>query len=201
MNRFNDPDRWRRFGLPKSLSGKSFIDIGCWEGFFCVEALKRGASRVVGLDMCTSPKLLENLDKYDFEFVQMDIQSEKFLTLPQFDVVSFCGVLYHHENPMSALFRLRKMVKELLVVETLYTPFGEPEPFMKLWPTEDSTWWSPNITCLKAMLKIAGFEKIQVVYKNDLRVSVTCVPGESMPLEKAAPRRKMKMERNGGHRA
>lgn len=40
----------KRLGLPMDLKGKSFLDLGCNEGFFCNVAVQRGASRVVGLD-------------------------------------------------------------------------------------------------------------------------------------------------------
>jgi SAM-dependent methyltransferase len=36
--------------LPSNLSGKSVIDVGCSEGFFCCECAKRGASTVLGVD-------------------------------------------------------------------------------------------------------------------------------------------------------
>jgi SAM-dependent methyltransferase len=39
-----------RIKLPTSLKGKSVLDIGCNEGFFCAEAVRRGATRVLGLD-------------------------------------------------------------------------------------------------------------------------------------------------------
>jgi SAM-dependent methyltransferase len=37
-------------GLPEDLTGKSLLDLGCNEGFFCREALRRGATKVVGVD-------------------------------------------------------------------------------------------------------------------------------------------------------
>lgn len=36
--------------LPNELAGKSVLDIGCNEGYFCIEARRRGAARVVGID-------------------------------------------------------------------------------------------------------------------------------------------------------
>jgi 2-polyprenyl-3-methyl-5-hydroxy-6-metoxy-1,4-benzoquinol methylase len=34
-----------------SIKGKSVLDIGCCLGYFCHEAIRRGASRVVGIDV------------------------------------------------------------------------------------------------------------------------------------------------------
>ena len=36
--------------MPSDLKGKSVIDIGCSEGFFCQECAKRGAAPVLGVD-------------------------------------------------------------------------------------------------------------------------------------------------------
>src|SRR5213082_1943251 len=72
-------NNWDRYGLPADMTGKTFLDVGCWEGVNCAEAVRRGASQVVGVDLCTSDELRENVEKFGFEFVQMDILSEKWL--------------------------------------------------------------------------------------------------------------------------
>jgi SAM-dependent methyltransferase len=42
--------KWEAMQMPSDLSGKSVLDIGCAEGFFCLQAAKRGAAPVVGVD-------------------------------------------------------------------------------------------------------------------------------------------------------
>jgi cyclopropane fatty-acyl-phospholipid synthase-like methyltransferase len=42
--------KWEALHMPADLTGKSVIDIGCSEGFFCLEAAKRGATMVLGVD-------------------------------------------------------------------------------------------------------------------------------------------------------
>ena len=42
--------KWEAMQMPSDLKGKSVIDIGCSEGFFCQECAKRGAAPVVGVD-------------------------------------------------------------------------------------------------------------------------------------------------------
>ena len=50
------PARWRRrhpatgSAGPGPRAGASVLDLGCNEGFFCGEALRQGAARVVGID-------------------------------------------------------------------------------------------------------------------------------------------------------
>lgn len=43
-------EKLKKLRLP-SLAGKTFMDVGCNEGFFCGYAKFDGASRVVGIDM------------------------------------------------------------------------------------------------------------------------------------------------------
>ena len=43
--------KWQALELPEDLSGKSLIDIGCSEGFFCLEAARRDAAHVLGIDV------------------------------------------------------------------------------------------------------------------------------------------------------
>jgi len=107
--------RWEICKLPSNMDGRSFLDIGCWAGGFCVEAKKRGATRVLGVDYVKSDYVTKFTEEYDFEFLQCDVFSEKFLEIPNFDVVFCSGVLYHVENPVSLLFRLKvKTMKFLL---------------------------------------------------------------------------------------
>src|SRR5262245_47179094 len=37
----------KRLQIPANLTGKSFLDIGAWDGFFSFEAERRGATRVL----------------------------------------------------------------------------------------------------------------------------------------------------------
>src|SRR5262245_52791248 len=43
---------WRRISsvLPENLDGRSLLDVGCNGGFYMVEAKRRGAGRVLGVD-------------------------------------------------------------------------------------------------------------------------------------------------------
>lgn len=43
-------EKWKSLPLPESLAGRTLLDIGCAEGFFCIQAAKRGAREAVGMD-------------------------------------------------------------------------------------------------------------------------------------------------------
>src|ERR1700759_2073880 len=44
--------KWERFAhaVPRDLTGKSVLDIGCNGGFYAIEMKRRGAQRVVAID-------------------------------------------------------------------------------------------------------------------------------------------------------
>ncbi len=202
--------RWEQFRLPVELSGRTFLDVGCWEGMHCAEAVRRDATQVVGVDLCTSDDLAFNVRRYGFDFLQMDIFSEKWLTLGEYDVVLCSGVLYGVENVMSLLFRLRKVVRELLVLETGITRLQPDKPMMIFHGQGEGTnnpsnWWTPNKLCLEQMLTAVGFEGISTVWEEERhehysRLCVHAVPTGHLEHDRILPRKAPMMSLRGGNR-
>jgi len=201
--------RWEQFRLPVELAGKSFLDVGCWEGVHCAEAVRRGAEAVVGVDICTCPDLTENVDRYGFEFLQIDVFGDLWQGLGRFDVVLCSGLLYHVPNPMTLLTRLRAVTAELLVIETASTSLGGDDPMMMFQDDESgnpSNWWIPNRACIEAMLATAGFGGISVVWEEAReghwgRLCVHAVPSGSMRHERLLARKPRRMSVNDGNRS
>jgi SAM-dependent methyltransferase len=209
----NDPPRdrnkWERYALPEDMTGKSFMDVGCWEGVNCAEATRRNAEHVVGLDLCTSDELRKNVDKFGFEFVQMDIFSEKWLELDSYDVVVCSGVLYHVENVVSLLLRLRKVTRGLLVLETATRDVGIEEPLLMLKTGDQddanlSNWWVPNRSAVFELLRLCGFESVTPVWERERPSgSRLCVHAEAtgkISYERILPRKPEAMSLLGGAR-
>ena len=190
------------------MTGKSFLDVGCWEGINCAEATKRGARKVVGVDLCTSRKLRRNVETFGFEFLQMDVLSEKWLELDDFDVVLCSGVLYHVENVISLLFRLRKVTRELLVLETATRETKDTDPVLVFKPSDDarnpSNWWVPNRACLTEMVRTCGFDDPEEVFVKKRpgghRICVHARPVERDSYERVLPRKNSAMSLFGGDR-
>ena len=202
-------NKWKRYQLPEDMTGKSFLDVGCWEGVNCAEAVTRGARRVVGVDLCTSSALAENVDRYGFEFLQLDVLSEKWIELDSFDVVLCSGVLYHVENVISLLFRLRRVTGALLVLETATRELETAEPVLVFKPSDERTdnpsnWWIPNKVCLLDMVLACGFADPRVVWERDrpggARVCLHALPVEQESYERALPRKIAAMSLHGGRR-
>ncbi len=204
------PTRWERFRLPVELEGKSFLDVGCWEGVHCAEAIRRGAADVVGIDLCTGPELTHNVDRYGFEFLQMDVFGEGFLGLGSFDVVLCSGMLPTVQSPAALLSRLRATSRELLVLETPVTTLSAEQPMMLFQGGDEgtanrATWWAPNRLCLERMLAATGFGGISTVWEKDGqedsgRICLHGVPAGTVDRRSLQPRKPKEMSISGGSR-
>lgn len=170
----------RALRLAPSLRGKTVVDIGSAEGFFSFECEARGADRVIAIDhpgyraLRPAARILKELFSSSIELVDMDVAEGE---LPEADVVFFLGVLYHLEDPLRALRRVRKITRETLYLEThivdirlpALPPFGaEQPPIAVFYPRDElagdrSNWWGPNLACLLSMVEVAGFESIEVL--------------------------------------
>jgi SAM-dependent methyltransferase len=105
--------------FPDDLSGKTVLDVGCRYGFFCFEALKRGAARVVGVDFdgdaLRKARLLAECKGANAEFIQLDLEAD---TLPgPFDYVLGLNILHHMRDPFAVLEKLVGSTSGHLVLE------------------------------------------------------------------------------------
>jgi tRNA (mo5U34)-methyltransferase len=202
-------NKWERYQLPEDMTGKTFLDVGCWEGVNCAEAVRRGAERVVGVDLCTSDELRANVERFGFDFLQLDVLSEKWLELDTFDVVLCSGVLYHVENPISLLFRLRSVTSELLALETAVRDVAEDESVL-VFKSSDTTnnpsnWWVPNRRCLVDMVRSCGFDDVSTAWERGrpggARVCVHARPVQRHEYARILPRKAEAMSLAGGKRS
>jgi tRNA (mo5U34)-methyltransferase len=190
--------RWRVLDevIPKDLTGKSVLDIGCNSGFFSLEMKKRGASRVVGVDIM--PHLLAQsrfaahwfgLPLELYECGAYDVR----LLESQFDIVVFIGVLYHLKHPLYALEQIASVCKETMYFQSVVRgPAGDVEPLedypvteaaifdQPAWPKlyfiekkfngDESNWWFATRSCLKAMARTSGFSEVQDTSNSEIFV-------------------------------
>jgi tRNA (mo5U34)-methyltransferase len=162
------------------LTGQNVLDVGAWNGGFSVEAWRRGASLVTGLDHYTWNHP-DYRGRETFEYVS-EITGAKFKSIDRdlddprldlrdigyYDVVLFLGVFYHLKNPLSALREVSAAIRDILVLETFVENFSpDRRPMMVLYPGSElvgdpTNWWGPNIECIVELLKLAGFIKVTV---------------------------------------
>ena len=157
-------------GIPDDLSGKTVLDIGCWDGFFSFECERRGAKRVVATDVW------ETLGRDAFDFARAELGSAvepvqaSVYDLPdvlaeRFDLVLFLGVLYHLKHPLLALEKVAEVTAPggLAIVETAVDAESLMDrPLMAFYPGDElngdpTNWWTPNVPALASMLGVSGF--------------------------------------------
>jgi tRNA (mo5U34)-methyltransferase len=100
------------------------------------------------------------------DFMTMDLAP-----LGTFDVVLFMGVLYHMENPLTAMRRLRSLVSPggLAIIETeaMEVPGLGSRAYCEFFPGQElnndpSNWWSPNAKAIEGLCRASGFRDVQV---------------------------------------
>src|SRR5215813_14892701 len=97
--------KWREFkdAIPANLTGKTVLDIGCNAGYYSLEMKRRGAARVVGIDMdpgyLAQARFAAEVRGVDIDFRELDVYHVDELG-ERFDVVLFMGVLYHLRHPL-----------------------------------------------------------------------------------------------------
>lgn len=180
--------------IPKKLSNKTVLDIGCWDGFYSFECEKRGA-KVTAIDNNQQEKFVEEVygkkrvkvtDSFhvakkllmsNVEFRQLDLYNLERLR-KKFDIILLLQVFYHLKDPLKALDILYKITNEMLIIESHYIKTKTSVPVMRFYPGQElnndpTNWWGPNIPCLLAMIKSVGFKKVAVFkkyYENNNRV-------------------------------
>lgn len=92
----------------EGVKGKSFLEVGCGNGFLLHLLKEEGAARCLGIE--PSPAAQEGADKYGVEIIQEFFDIEKINE--KFDVVFTHGVLEHIENPLDFLEGLKSCVKK-----------------------------------------------------------------------------------------
>jgi tRNA (mo5U34)-methyltransferase len=184
--------------LPQNLNGKSLLDVGCNAGFYSIQAKRRGAARVLGVDgqrqHIRQALLVRRMLGVDVEFRRMNIYELKPHEIGQFDITLALGLIYHLKHLVLALENLYKVTREMLIIETAIlpaeyrpTPFTHPlgETEMRLHAfalvenppdakEQVANWFLPSIEGLEALLKNIGFDSIEVVEVKNERAVLIC---------------------------
>lgn len=158
------------------VSGRTVLDIGAWDGFNAIEAVRRGTSRVMATDhwvwkhhpwasRATIELARDRLAPL-LEIADIDVPDLTPERVGSFDVVLFAGVLYHVRHPLLTLEKVARLAANTLIVETHLDARRSRRPAMIFYPGTElngdgSNWWGPNRPCVEAMLRDVGFEHIE----------------------------------------
>jgi tRNA (mo5U34)-methyltransferase len=200
-------DTWSKIKnvLPENLTGKSVLDVGCNAGFYAVEAKRRGASRVLGVDAqrhhVRQALFVRSVLDLDIEFSRMSVYDLNRQSVGQFDVTLALGLIYHCKHLVLALERLFEVTKELLILETAIMPLEmTPESFVDIPAGGEATlhplvfaenqpekkeqvfnWFLPSVNALKALLINVGFDEIDVADTKRDRAILVCRKTKPVP--------------------
>lgn len=180
--------KWKHIApaIPQDLSGADVLDIGCNGGFYSLEMKRRGARRVLGIDV--DDRYL-NQARFAAETLGLEIELEKRSVYEvehiagQFDFVLFMGVFYHLRYPVFALDQVVKKVRPegRLIFQSMLRGSDELKPWQDdylFWETkmfadpaypamyfvehsyanDQTNWWIPNRAAAEAVLRSSGLE-------------------------------------------
>jgi tRNA (mo5U34)-methyltransferase len=176
--------KWRNIAsaIPEDLHGATVLDIGCNGGFYSIEMKRRGAGRVLAIDI--DDRYLKQA-RFAAQTLGAAIEFEKrsvydVAAIPgQFDYVLFMGVFYHLRYPLFALDKVVQKVAGKLVFQTMVRGSDQARFWNRdysFWTTEIFTdpdfpamhfiensyagdctnWWVPNRGAVEAMLRSSG---------------------------------------------
>jgi tRNA (mo5U34)-methyltransferase len=198
--------KWRHISgaIPQDLSGAQVLDIGCNGGFYSIEMKRRGAERVLGLDV--DDRYLQQA-QFAAATLGLDIEFEKRSVYEvaqiagQFDYVFFMGVFYHLRYPVFALDQVVKKIRPegRLVFQSMLRGSDEVKPLKEnyhFWETnifadpafpamrfvehsyanDQTNWWIPNRAAAEAVLRSSGLE----ILEHPEPETWICVPRETM---------------------
>ncbi len=156
---------WREvLTVIEDLNGKRVLDIGCNAGFMSFEVKKMGASYVLGIDanLGATVSFLEQATfcrealGLDTEF--REISLFEFEPDEPFDVVLFCGVLYHLENFATGIEKVHTFVASggQVILETASEPVTRTT-YGVGYHGDTTTFFIPSPAVLRALVEEYGF--------------------------------------------
>jgi tRNA (mo5U34)-methyltransferase len=159
-------------GVPRDLTGQTVLDIGTTNGAAAFEAERRGAQRVVAVDIldpewfgfAQTAELLES----EVAFVQASTyELTSALGGETFDLVLFLGVLYHLRHPLLALDNVRAATRGTCILETAVcdhelAPDLRDRTLAAYYRTDElggdaSNWFAPTVKAFAAWTGSSGF--------------------------------------------
>jgi SAM-dependent methyltransferase len=159
-------------GLPERLDGESVLDIGTTNGGVAFELERRGAGRILAIDIMDADAFgfnaIKRLLGSSVEHLQASVYELPKLLDDQFDIVLFFGVLYHLRHPILALDNVRALTRTVACIESAICDAelaGHPDgPAVARFYRRDelaadpTNWFAPNLVALAEWCASCGLE-------------------------------------------
>jgi len=160
--------KWNKIRQFVELKNKKVIDLGCNEGFFCIQAHREGAAKVLGVDVNghrieKARFVLEALGLPEIQLLQESIfKLDESRFNERFDVCFSLGLLHRVTDPFTlisisgriaetAVFEWSAVLSELPLMTFRAKGFKEYDP-------DNSGYWRPSRRCVMEMLWRCGFK-------------------------------------------
>ena len=173
--------------FPSSLDRQRCLDVGTFDGFWAFEMERRGAAKVVAIDILDPRKwdwpygsddaivrematmkaagagfeLAATTLGSSVERLELSVYDLDSSTVGEFDFAYVGSLLLHLRDPVRALERVRSVVRgEVLVVDAVDPELGRVfprRPVASLDGVGRPWWWRPNPAGLARMVTAAGF--------------------------------------------
>lgn len=172
--------------------GKSVLDVGTNDGMWAFEAEQQRAEMVIAIDNGQYGEVPSKRFAFAKRVLKSNVScwiadvQEPLPFAGTFDIIQFFGVLYHIEDPIRSLHRLRDVVKPdgLMLLETaVWNDQGPPavrfNSDLRVY-NDATTFWLPNLPCLLAWLKMTGWKtaggSMVVDSQQTERCCTVCLP-------------------------
>lgn len=169
-------DDWEQLGLPKSLNGKSFLDVGANDGFYSFEAERRGASIVCATDLYkTGIKGSSSGTGWPREGISLaksylnsliDIEARSVYDLDQlkkkFDFILVSNVIAWLGDIDRAVKMLSQVCDDTLVIKDSFIEDKCDIPYMRL-EVGKPYLFRHNKTFIDEILRMHGFSSVRFV--------------------------------------
>ncbi len=157
-----------RLGFPHDFSGKTVLDAGCNAGYYSFVAKRRGAERVLGVELdshcCRQAQYLSSLLGLDVQFMNDDAHNVD-ASLGAFDIVICTGLMYHIPNPTNVLSKLSAVCTDTILIESeflLDPALTSMARFIEgAYMGDPTNWWIYGPQCLEGMVRAAGFQSAE----------------------------------------
>lgn len=145
-----------RLKMPDQLTGKTVLDIGCNEGFFCNQALQRDAAKVVGIDM-DERFLSEARQRYSDPRASYLLQGWHDLPEGMFDLILWTSAMHYELDPQKVLNAIAETLNPggTFILECGVQIAPRKEMLYSL--RHDGGLWYPTLPLIEEMLTRAGF--------------------------------------------
>jgi tRNA (mo5U34)-methyltransferase len=181
--------RWGNLSsaVPADLTGKSVLDIGCNAGYLALEAKKRGADYVLGIDVregyIEQGRFCADVLGLDVDFQQLSIYDLDTVKR-QFDLVFFVGILYHCKYLSTAVEKVASVSGGTVIVESAIDPMESDVPYVRFirssryaGPRAEGSGrlpghWHPNMTAMEDLFYEVGFSSVERLFKEGGRGGV-----------------------------